>query len=223
MQMLQNYFPELTPQQIQQFDALPAIYAEWNDKINVVSRNDIDNLMERHVLHALGIAKVLEFLPGSHVLDVGTGGGFPGVPLAILYPKTHFHLVDSVAKKIMVVKEVCKHIGLSNVKAEQARAESLKGSYDFVISRAVTQLVKFYPWVAHQFKPESLHELKNGVLYLKGGDLQEEIEASKLKSIKTYTLSDYFEEPFFDTKKVLYVPAQKSPSFLSFAVKTKRQ
>lgn len=223
MQMLQHYFPNLTPQQIQQFDALPSIYADWNDKINVVSRNDIDNLVERHILHALGIAKIQVFLPGSIVLDVGTGGGFPGIPLAILFPQTQFHLVDSVAKKIRVVNEVCKLIGLSNVKAEQARAESLKGSYDFVISRAVTQLVRFYPWVAHQFKNKSLHKLQNGILYLKGGDLEEEIEASKLKGVKTYALSDYFGEPFFATKKVLYVPAQKSPSFLSFAVKTKRQ
>lgn len=200
-----HYFPELSPTQKKQFESLYALYAEWNDKINVVSRKDIDNLYINHVLHSLGIAKVQTFKPGSEVLDVGTGGGFPGIPLAILFPETNFHLVDSIGKKITVVNEVAKGIGLKNVKAEQARAEQLKGEYDFIVSRAVTRIKEFYQWIHRKTKVKSMHERDNGILYLKGGDLEEELNELK-KPYQLYDLSDHFKEEFFETKKVVYVP-----------------
>ncbi|MEX8546170.1 MAG: 16S rRNA (guanine(527)-N(7))-methyltransferase RsmG [Mucilaginibacter sp.] len=204
--LILKYFPDLTPQQQQQFEQLQPLYHFWNEQINVISRKDIDLLYERHVLHSLGIAKVCSFLPGETVLDVGTGGGFPGVPLAILFPKTNFHLVDSIGKKIKVVKEVSQTIGLNNVKATHARAEEIDEKFDFVISRAVTQLKDFYPWVKVKFNQQSKNQLKNGILYLKGGDLQHEIKESGLK-VKLFELSNYFEEDFFETKKVVYVQA----------------
>ncbi len=166
-----KYFPDLTPEQKQQYQQLPELYNFWNSQINVISRKDIDLLFERHVLHSLGIAKVMAFLPGERVLDVGTGGGFPGIPLAILFPETLFYLVDSIGKKIKVVNEVAKAIGLENLKAEHIRAEQVAGKFDFVISRAVTQLKDFYPWVKDKFNKESKNTLSNGILYLKGGDL----------------------------------------------------
>lgn len=200
-----HYFPDLTNQQQQQFTKLYDLYADWNEKINVVSRKDIENLYINHVLHSLGIAKVMTFKPGAAVLDVGTGGGFPGIPLAILFPETQFHLVDSIGKKITVVNGVAEGIGLKNVKAEQIRAEQLKGEYDFIVSRAVTRIKEFYGWIHNKAKKKSVHTLHNGILYLKGGDLEEEL--SELKhSYNTYNLSDYFTEEFFETKKVVYVP-----------------
>lgn len=200
-----HYFPDLTNQQQQQFTKLYDLYADWNEKINVVSRKDIENLYINHVLHSLGIAKVMTFKPGAAVLDVGTGGGFPGIPLAILFPETQFHLVDSIGKKITVVNGVAEGIGLKNVKAEQIRAEQLKGEYDFIVSRAVTRIKEFYGWIHNKAKKKSVHTLHNGILYLKGGDLEEEL--SELKHpYNTYNLSDYFTEEFFETKKVVYVP-----------------
>ncbi len=200
-----RYFPQVTEVQQKQFAQLFDLYREWNDKINVVSRKDIDNLYVNHVLHSLGIARVNSFLPGSRVLDVGTGGGFPGIPLAILFPETQFHLVDSIGKKITVVRAVSEGVGLKNVKAEQIRAEEIKGEYEFVVSRAVTRLKEFYGWIHRKVKKESIHELKNGILYLKGGDLQEELAEAR-KAYTLYNLSDYFTEEFFETKKVVHVP-----------------
>lgn len=205
MDLLLKYFPGLTERQKEQFAAMPALYAEWNDKINVVSRKDINNLYERHVIHSLGIAKVQAFRPGSSVMDVGTGGGFPGIPLAVLFPETSFHLVDSIGKKIKVVENVASSLGLQNVRAEQIRAEQVAGTYDFIVSRAVTELPAFVKWVRSKISPHSAHELRNGILYLKGGDLAEELRAFGSKP-KIYNLSDFFSEEFFETKKVVYLP-----------------
>ena len=203
-ELITKYFPGLTPLQISQFDQLPELYSFWNSQINVISRKDIDQIFERHILHSLGVAKVMPFLPGEHVLDVGTGGGFPGVPLAILFPETEFHLVDSIGKKIKVVNEVAQAIGLSNIKASHLRAEEVNDKFDFVVSRAVTQLKDFYPWVRARFNKESKNKLANGILYLKGGDLTQEIAESGL-AVQQYHLKDYFEEAFFETKQVVYV------------------
>lgn len=203
--IVQKYFPDLTAQQIDQFERLDALYREWNDKINVISRKDIDNLYVNHVLHSLGIAKVMRFKPGATVLDVGTGGGFPGIPLAILFPETKFHLVDSIGKKITVVNEVTRGVGLTNVRGEQIRAEQIKDEYDFIVSRAVTRIREFYGWINRKVKTKSVHDLDNGILYLKGGDLEEELAELK-KPYSLYSLSDYFQEEFFETKKVVYVP-----------------
>lgn len=204
-ELILKYFPDLTAEQKRQFDALFELYKEWNDKINVISRKDIDNLYTNHILHSLGIAKVMSFKPGAAVLDVGTGGGFPGIPLAILFPQTGFHLVDSIRKKITVVSEVAKGAGIQNVRGEWARAEQIKGKYDFIVSRAVTRIKEFYGWVHQKAKTDSMHDLDNGILYLKGGDLEEELGELK-RPYSLYDLSDYFEEPFFETKKVVYVP-----------------
>lgn len=204
-ELILKYFPDLTKEQQRQFDALYDLYKEWNDKINVISRKDIDNLYTNHILHSLGIAKVMPFKPGASVLDVGTGGGFPGIPLAILFPETNFHLVDSIGKKITVVNEVVKGAGIKNVRGEWVRAEQIKGKYDFIVSRAVTRIKEFYGWVNQKVKEKSIHDLDNGILYLKGGDLDEELaELKRMHSL--YNLSDYFTEEFFETKKVVYVP-----------------
>ncbi len=200
-----HYFPDLTPRQRQQVEQLQPLYREWNEKINVISRKDIDNLYVNHVLHSLSIAKVIQFLPGAEILDVGTGGGFPGIPLAIRFPDTQFHLVDSIGKKITVVREVTKALGLVNVSCEQIRAEQLKDRYDFIVSRAVTQMKEFYGWVHNKVKRESAHKLDNGILYLKGGDLDEELNQLK-RPYKLYELTDYFQEEFFQTKKIVYIP-----------------
>lgn len=205
MSVVEQYFPNLTEKQKDQFAKLYALYADWNEKINVVSRKDIENLYVNHVLHSLGIAKVMSFKPGAHVLDVGTGGGFPGIPLAILFPETNFHLVDSIGKKITVVNAVADGLGLKNVKGEQIRAEQIKNKYDFIVSRAVTRLKEFYGWIHQKVKDKSIHDLDNGILYLKGGDLEEELAELK-KPYSLYDLSNYFKEDFFETKKVVYVP-----------------
>lgn len=204
-ELIKNYFPDLTPVQVTQFEKLADLYKEWNEKINVISRKDIDNIYINHVLHSLGIAKVISFKAGTEILDVGTGGGFPGIPLAIMFPQTQFHLVDSIGKKITVVTEVTKALGLKNVRAEQARAEQLKGKYDFIVSRAVTRMKEFHGWIQHKVKEESFNTLDNGILYLKGGDLDEEMNELR-RPYSVYNLPDYFKEEFFETKKVIYVP-----------------
>ncbi len=206
MEIILKYFPNLNEQQRAQFAQLEELYRFWNAQINVISRKDIDTLYERHVLHSLGIAKAIQFKPGTTILDVGTGGGFPGIPLAILFPQAHFHLIDSVGKKIKVVQEVTDALQLPNVMAEKARAEYVeRANYEFVLSRAVTQLKPFVDWVRHGISPNSFHLVKNGLLCLKGGDLTEEIREYG-KRVQEYDLADYFEEDFFETKKVLYVP-----------------
>jgi 16S rRNA (guanine527-N7)-methyltransferase len=204
-QLICSYFQGLTPIQIEQFSKLEDLYTDWNSKINVISRKDMEHFYIHHVLHSLGIAKVMEFSPGTKVLDIGTGGGFPGIPLAILFPDTHFHLVDSIGKKITVVKDVVKQLKLANVEAQQARAEELIRKYDFVISRAVTRMANFYPWVKNKIRKEEFNEFQNGILYLKGGDVDEEMEELN-KSYVVYHLDDYFLEDFFETKKVIYLP-----------------
>ena len=203
-----QYFPDLSAPQKEQFNQLEEQYKYWNSQINVISRKDIDKLYLHHILHSLAIAKVISFLPNEKVLDVGTGGGFPGIPLAILFPETHFHLVDSIGKKIKVVNEVSKAIQVTNLVATHARAEQINDHFDFVVSRAVTQLKDFYPWIRLKFNNKSNNLLKNGVLYLKGGDLSEELKNSGLKNITQYPVKDYFKEDFFETKFVIYFPAQ---------------
>ncbi|MEO6521629.1 MAG: 16S rRNA (guanine(527)-N(7))-methyltransferase RsmG [Mucilaginibacter sp.] len=202
--LITQYFPNLTQQQQSQFAQLFDLYTFWNNQINVISRKDIDLLYERHILHSLGIAKIITFLPGEQVLDVGTGGGFPGIPLAILFPETQFHLVDSIGKKIKVVQEVASALGLQNVKASHARAEQITSKFDFVVSRAVTQLKDFYPWIKDKFNKTSKNTLPNGILYLKGGDLTQEIAESGLK-VQQFHLKDHFSEEFFETKQVIYI------------------
>jgi 16S rRNA (guanine527-N7)-methyltransferase len=204
MQDIIKYFPDLTPRQLEQFEKLGEVYREWNAKINVISRKDIDELYTRHVLHSLGIAKVMEFKPGAHMLDVGTGGGFPGIPLAILFPETKFYLIDIIAKKIKVVQEAAAALGLENVKAEQKRAETVQEDFDFIVSRAVTNMPDFVKWVKDRVKKKQEHELKNGILYLKGGDLSEELK--DFPKATEYNLSDYFDGEFFETKKVVHLP-----------------
>ncbi|MDQ3536490.1 MAG: 16S rRNA (guanine(527)-N(7))-methyltransferase RsmG [Bacteroidota bacterium] len=200
-----KYFPDLSEQQVQQFQALEPLYEEWNSKINVISRKDLEGLYIKHVLHSLAIAKVVNFKPHTDILDVGTGGGFPGIPLAILFPQCNFHLIDSIGKKITVVQQIVDTIKLNNVIAEKIRAEQLQNKYDFIVSRAVTRLAPFYQWVRHKVKKEYFNKKKNGLLLLKGGDLKEELEELKLK-YKIYPIPEFFEEDFFETKAVVYVP-----------------
>lgn len=203
MEEILKQFPNLTEKQKQQFEMLGPLYSEWNAKINVISRKDIEELYTRHVLHSLGIAKVMPFKPGARVMDVGTGGGFPGIPLAILFPETEFYLIDVIAKKIKVVQEVAKALGLTNVKAEQKRAETVKGEFDFIVSRAVTNMPDFVKWVRGKVKKDQNHDLPNGILYLKGGDLTEELQV--FQRVTLYDLSDYFTDDFFETKKVVHL------------------
>ncbi len=202
LEIIEKYFPELTEIQKNKFADLEDLYSEWNEKINVISRKDMESLYEKHILHSLGIAKILQFAPNTKVLDIGTGGGFPGIPLAILFPETHFTLVDSIGKKITVVKEVSAAIGLENVTAIHGRAEAVKDQFHFVVSRAVTQMPIFLRWLRGKFLKEQFNLKHNGVLYLKGGDLAEEL--SDLKA-EIFPLKDYFEEEFFETKKVVYL------------------
>lgn len=204
MDIILKYFPDLTEAQIEQFSKLKDLYEDWNLKINVVSRKDIDEIYVRHVLHSLGIAKVQSFNPGSKILDVGTGGGFPGVPLAILHPEVDFHLVDSIGKKIKVVNEVVEGLGITNVRTTNDRVETVTGQYDFVVSRAVAQMETFVRWIKGRVAKKSTHELKNGILYLKGGDLTEELQ--KYTTTAIYELPSFFEEDFFETKKVVHLP-----------------
>ncbi|MDG1528699.1 MAG: 16S rRNA (guanine(527)-N(7))-methyltransferase RsmG [Polaribacter sp.] len=204
MEIIQKYFTDLTEIQVAQFSKLQELYQDWNLKINVVSRKDIDELYLRHVLHSLGIAKIISFKPGSKVMDVGTGGGFPGIPLAILFPETKFHLVDSIGKKIKVVNEVAEGLGLQNVKTTHGRVEEIKEEYDFIVSRAVAQMETFVRWNKGKITKKQNHDLKNGILYLKGGDLSEEL--AKYTSATIYDLPNYFEEDFFETKKVVHLP-----------------
>lgn len=204
MKLIKKYFPTLTSKQLKQFEQLQQLYQDWNLKINVVSRKDIDELYLRHVLHSLAIAKVQSFLPHSKILDVGTGGGFPGIPLAILFPDVHFHLVDSIGKKIKVVEEVVNGLKLTNVKFSNIRVETLSDNYDFIVSRAVAQMETFVGWVKHLVAKKSYHELKNGILYLKGGDLYEEL--SNYPKATIYPITSFFKEDFFETKSVVYLP-----------------
>ncbi|HXH99968.1 MAG TPA: 16S rRNA (guanine(527)-N(7))-methyltransferase RsmG [Sphingobacteriaceae bacterium] len=203
-----KHFPDLTTEQKNQFNKLDGLYRLWNSQINVISRKDIDMLYLHHILHSLAIAKVVQFLPGENIMDVGTGGGFPGIPLAILYPETNFHLVDSIGKKIKVVKEISAALGLKNLRATHERAEQINEKFDFILSRAVTRLKDFYPWVKGKFNKVSNNTLPNGVLYLKGGDLAEEIKEVNLKHVRQFPIPDYFEYDFFNAKYVIYFPAQ---------------
>jgi len=209
MEIILRYFNNLSEIQIQQFSKLENLYKLWNAQINVISRKDIDDLYLRHVLHALGIAKVQEFKPGSKILDIGTGGGFPGIPLAIMFPESDFYLVDSIGKKIKVVQAVADELGLKNVKSEHNRAEKVKGKFDFIVSRAVTNMDDFVKWTKKKVAKKQNHELKNGILYLKGGDLNEELQNFPKATI--YDLTNYFEEDFFETKKVVHVPLKYKP------------
>jgi 16S rRNA (guanine527-N7)-methyltransferase len=204
MDEILKHFPYLTDTQKEQFAKLDSLYHDWNEKINVISRKDIDALYTKHVLHSLGIAKIIKFEPGTFVLDVGTGGGFPGIPLAILYPETRFFLIDIIGKKIKVVQAVAEALELKNVKAEQLRAENVKGDFDFIVSRAVTNMPDFVSWVKTKIKKNNKHELKNGILYLKGGDLTEELK--DFPKASEYNLADFFEDEFFETKKVVHLP-----------------
>lgn len=204
MEEILKQFPNLSDNQILQFQKLQSLYEDWNAKINVISRKDIDELYTRHVLHSLGIAKIIEFRPGSRIMDVGTGGGFPGIPLAILFPEVDFYLIDVIAKKIKVVNEVAAGLGLKNVKAEQKRAELVKQEFDFIVSRAVTNMPDFVKWVDDKVAKKQNHELANGILYLKGGDLTEELKA--FPKATQYNLSDFFSDEFFETKKVVHLP-----------------
>jgi 16S rRNA (guanine527-N7)-methyltransferase len=206
MDLINKYFPNLTALQKERFSALQALYSEWNAKINVISRKDIDNLYLHHVLHSLAVAKIIEFAPMTMVLDVGTGGGFPGIPLAILFENVEFHLIDTIGKKINVVKAIAESLKLNNVEARQERAEQVpNGLYDFVISRGVTKALPLYEWVKNKFSKNQYNKLPNGILLLKGGDLSEELKELK-RRYKIYELKDYFEEEFFETKKVVYIP-----------------
>jgi len=200
--LIQKYFPDLSDKQIDQFTKLESLYGEWNEKINVISRKDMESLYEKHILHSLGIAKIMEFAPDTKVLDVGTGGGFPGIPLAILFPETQFTLIDSIGKKISVVNAVAEGIDLKNVTAIHGRAEKVKEKFHFVVSRAVTQMPEFLRWLKGKFEKEQFNTKHNGVLYLKGGDLAEELAGLKCE---IYNLKNYFDEEFFDTKKVVYL------------------
>lgn len=205
MNIITKYFPKLDKTQTDKFEILEALYAEWNAQINVISRKDFEGFYERHVLHSLAIAKLISFTPGTKVLDVGTGGGFPGIPLAIMFPEAKFHLVDSIGKKIKVVNAVAEALQLKNVVAQQIRAEELKDKYDFVVSRAVTRLPEFVPWVQKNISDKQKNAMPNGILYLKGGEISAELKPYK-RSVFVKNLSDYFDEEFFETKKVVYLP-----------------
>ena len=209
MEEILKCFPEITNVQKEQFERLSNLYQDWNAKINVISRKDIDELYTKHVLHSLAIAKIQKFEPGTYILDVGTGGGFPGIPLAILFPETRFYLIDVILKKINVVKAVIEALELKNVKAEQIRAENVKGDFDFIVSRAVTNMPDFVSWIKDKIKKQQKHELKNGILYLKGGDLTEELKL--FPNAFEYNISEFFDAEFFETKKVVHLPLKFKP------------
>lgn len=202
--LITKYFPTLTEDQINKFDKLYSLYEYWNNQINVISRKDLESFYERHVLHSLGIAKIIEFVPGTKILDIGTGGGFPGIPLAIMYPNVDFTLVDSIGKKIKVVNEIASALSLHNVKGIHERAEKIKDKYDFIVSRAVTAMPQFLTWTHGKFRKENINSLQNGILYLKGGDLTEEMKTVKYPALY-FDLPNYFSEDFFETKKVVYL------------------
>jgi 16S rRNA (guanine527-N7)-methyltransferase len=204
MHLIQKYFPNLTEIQFKQFEALQGLYEDWNAQINVISRKDIESLYLRHVLHSLSIAKLLQFQDGAKILDIGTGGGFPGIPLAILFPEVTFHLVDSINKKLKVVNGVAESLGLENVYTTHARAETIEGQYDFIISRAVTRMPEFVSWIKNKVAKKNTHAIKNGILYLKGGDLTEELKT--YSKVTLYDLSAFFEDDFFETKKIVHLP-----------------
>lgn len=205
MNIITKYFPKLDKSQTDKFELLEALYAEWNAQINVISRKDFEGFYERHVLHSLAIAKLISFTPGTKILDVGTGGGFPGIPLAIMFPEAKFHLVDSIGKKIKVVNAVAEALQLKNVVAQQIRAEELKDKYDFVVSRAVTRFPEFVPWVQKNISDKQKNAMPNGILYLKGGEISAELKPYK-RSVFVKNLSDYFDEEFFETKKIVHLP-----------------
>lgn len=204
METINRYFKELSSEQRRQFEALMPIYSEWNSKINLISRKDFEHFYQKHVLHSLAIAKVIDFKAGTDILDLGTGGGFPGIPLAILFPNVHFTLVDSIGKKIKVVQDVVDQLNLKNVTAINIRGEQLNSSFDFIISRAVTDLPTFLGWVSYKIRKKGINDLKNGILYLKGGDLAEELAQTNKKS-KLFSVSNFFDDPFFETKYVVYI------------------
>jgi 16S rRNA (guanine527-N7)-methyltransferase len=206
MELIKKYFPEISELQFKQFEALESLYLHWNEQINVISRKDTANFYERHVLHSLGIAKTITFAKETRILDIGTGGGFPGIPLAIMFPECEFTLIDSIGKKIKVVQEVSHKLGLSNVTAIHGRADSLKTQYDFIVSRAVTNIPAFLPWTRNKIKKTSANSMKNGILYLKGENVIDEMTDLKI-DFKIFPLNSYFEEEFFDTKVVLYIKA----------------
>ena len=208
MDIILKYFPDLSETQIQQFEALLPLYKTWNAKINVISRKDIDDLYLKHVLHSLAISKIMTFNDGSYILDVGTGGGFPGVPLAILYPECKFHLVDSINKKLKVINGVVEELGLKNVKTTHSRVEAIDEKFDFIVSRAVTAMPEFTKWIKGKILKQQKNTFKNGILYLKGGDLTEELK--QYTNVKLFPLTNYFEEDFFETKKVVYLPVKHS-------------
>ena len=205
MILIKKYFPSLSEKQIDQFSMMEGLYQEWNQKINVISRKDMDFFYEKHVLHSLSVAKIISFKPHTKILDVGTGGGFPGIPLAILFPDASFHLVDSIGKKILVVQEVISALELKNVSAEKQRVELLSDSYDFILSRAVSDFSQLYHWTKNKVSKNSFNDLKNGIILLKGGDLKEELHYFE-KRIRMFDLKDIFEEEFFETKKIVYMP-----------------
>ena len=207
MELLNKYFPDLTSLQISRFEQLGPLYHEWNEKINVISRKDIDELYIRHILHSMALAKIIRFTPGTTIIDVGTGGGLPGIPLAILFPECQFTLIDSIGKKIRVVQEIAGELKLQNIKAQKNRIQEIRTRYDFVISRAVTAFPEFVSMVRKNISPLSKNALPNGILYLKGGDFEQEIKPFK-SSAEIFELSKIFSEPFFETKKVIYLPVR---------------
>ncbi len=208
MELILKYFPNLSEDQISKFQLLESLYKDWNLKINVVSRKDIDELYLRHVLHSLAIAKIISFKDGTQIMDVGTGGGFPGIPLAIMFPNCNFHLVDSIAKKLKVVNEVVEGLGLTNVRTTHTRVEEIDETYDFIVSRAVAAMPTFVHWTKGKIAKKQNNDLKNGILYLKGGDLSEELKDYTTTTI--YNLSDFYNEDFFDTKKLVHLPKKFS-------------